>query len=288
MNRPTLVLVIVLPALWIGWRHASELRRWRAEASELEQRRSAEASELEGLEARLSELRRVHDRALSERSATVGRMAQLGRDLATPPPGDPDARWSTPPDVLPSWNPDSPYLWLEKSVFPLFRVPAFTPNGELAPPFASVLTVDPVRLKALNTVLRNLQTEYRTAERERIELSDDHLGQIRDQPGRKRTVRVAPLPEVAGRVREELGKALVSHLGQQRADLIQAVSAGWISENYPETITSPRTVSVLVRDDGSYRIESRNGFGSMSSGGTGDFLTSIPPELRSFFESWRE
>ena len=284
-RRFILLLILGLAGI-VGFRQARDIGSNRKTAEALSAERLRLRAERERVESTLPELRAETERAEAERALCVARWAAPVAGAATRPL-DPDMTWSQPPEGPPTWEVDSPYVWLDKKILSGFSVNTFESDGGLKPEMAAVLTVDPGHLAALNQDLAAIVTEQRREELAHAHVVPEPLPAVAREPGDKLTVRLKPMSEISTRSLREFEGTLVRHVGKQRAEILMRVAQSWLAEAFPESITQPRTTTVVVRADGSYRIASENSFGSMQLSGDGDFGMYIPMHLRPLFEPLR-
>lgn len=263
-----------------------------AVASNVERSRVAEdlqvvSNRWAAAEARIPELRRALELAGADRSVSLVELARLGRSESSPTPDDPESRWNRPPEALPEWNPESPYVWIDKSVLPKFQVAAFQPDGSLSPGVAEVLTLTPKEHGELDRELSSVVAEYRREERAHARLVDEHLPEIAKKDGRKITLRIDPMPEVTAALRARFEGALSRTLGEQRSRILVQSASGWISQMFPAAEGNSRIVSIALEANGDHHIATRNGVGTMSASGPGEYIEYVPEHLRPLLDEFR-
>lgn len=286
MNRLLLVGLALLAGALILRQRGHESLRLRHDNATTQTRCADTSNQLASAELRAEQLRTDLQHATTDRSLALAELARLGRPNPEPPP-DPESRWSRPPDTLPQWNPESPFVWLDKSLLPRLRTTAFQPDGTLSPGVGAVLTIDDARQAALNQNTSALVAEYRQQELAHARLVEDHLPEVAHREGRKITLRIEPMPETTTRLRGAFEQALVEHLGPQRAKILAEASADWISQMFPATQANPRTISIVLDSQGHHHVATRNSFGTMSASGPGDFRVYIPKHLQPLVEDWQ-
>lgn len=254
----------------------------RVQASAAEERARLAEDELVAVQTRLAEARRRHD-------VTQAEVAAATRELAK---RDPESAWTEPPESLPQWSAESPFVWLRKEIVPKLPVEAFQSTGELRPEVAYVLTLDSTQQEALNTALRRCLNDYRKIETAHVERLEEHLPGIAGQDGERLTIRVTPVPEAGTNARREFEAALRNALGDQRTDLLLEVSEDWLSSEFSGATTETKTISVLRRPGGSLDISIKSGNSWLSTGVPKDrpemINHYIPPHLQPFFREFLE
>ncbi len=195
---------------------------------------------------------------------------------------DPEVRWVAPPTELPEWNADSPYVWLRKEMLSKLQVSAFTDNGELRGEVVGVLALTDSQQHAMNASVPRLLAEWRGLEVANAERIDEPVS----GPGkndRKITVKIRPLPEEGGRLRQQVEAALRSELGEQRATLLMQLSESWLNHQFDRFGSAPKTLSVIRHPDRKYDINIQSASGSSFQGGTVNFDKDIPAHLLPLF-----
>ena len=277
----TFLAGLVAIVLLIGWRRDHELRALRQSADVLARGNEALRVRVEEAEAQLEPLRRRFETERLAQGEATARAARGAADLAEFTSANAD--WSTPPEMLPDWNPQSPYVWLEKSILPKFPIRAFGMEGELQPDIAAVLTVEPEQLKLLNRRLTELVAGVRAAEVAHAAPVPEHLPSVARESGPKLTIRVEPIPEESQRAKDAFAAVLRESLGGQRADLLLEASEGWISEAFNAGGTEPRIYSVARLPDDTYVYSVKSGAGGMSMSGASSIDDYLPAHLRPLF-----
>jgi len=196
--------------------------------------------------------------------------------------------WDEPPAALPSWEPKSPYVWLPKDLLSKFPMSGFRADGSMMPEIGVVLTVEPGKLATMNQSLSGILREYRLVEGSKAQSIPDHLPGVADQPGKKLTIRVEPIAEIASAMRSRFEGAVVEALGKQRGEIVLRASEAWLREQFQTDQKESRVVSVLRMDDGRYQVVTKSGAGFLSVGGVSDLSPYVPVYLRSLFISLTE
>jgi hypothetical protein len=285
MSKRLSKIILALPilsaatALWIPHQRTlaaarTALTDTRAQHKKFEERITAATT---GLESARTELHGLQNSRKQTRSAIEKAEAELSRT-------DPEAHWATPPESLPDWNTQSPYVWLRKDILPKLPIQAFTENGALKTEVASVLMLDQNQKTALNTTLTSLLAEYHSLEAAKAQKTDEHLPGIADQKGDKVTIRVEPQPEDGQRLMQQFQTALRNQIGEQRADLMLKASEMWLDEQFSQSGAEPKTISILRHPDGSYSLSIKSGASWFSTGGPWrNIKSNIPVHLRQMF-----
>ncbi|HAB18555.1 MAG TPA: hypothetical protein PLX89_04515 [Verrucomicrobiota bacterium] len=279
-NRLAIILWIIVAAVIFGMlRHQSlrNLRRTNAALAEQVARAQTQVSELRiGLETAQREL--AEERA--RRDEIAANTATLAHELA---PGNTEARWSAPPVRLPDWDPESPYVWLDKGLLTRFPVQPFSPAGILNPAVGSVLTLNPEQTRQLNDSLSRLVAEYRAQEAAHAQRFDTDIPGMQPRQGERLTIEIPPLPELGASLRDQFERTLVEQMGQSRADLILKTAEGWIREQLNDFGANSRILSVTRQPDNTYQVFIKTEFSQMSTAGGNSFEEYLPTHLRHLF-----
>jgi hypothetical protein len=278
----TILLLVILSAataVWIPRQRAlaqtrAVLAETKARALKFDERINAATAQLESVRAE------VKAQTASRKEARSA-IAKAEADLAKI---DPESRWTTAPPNLPNWNSDSPYVWLRKDIIPQLPITAFEENGELNPNVAYVLTLDEKQATALNRTLTKILADYRALEATKAEKTDEHLPGIAGQDGDKLTIRVQPQAAEGKQYMQQFQAAFRNELGSQRAGLLLQVADNWFDQQFSQSATAPKAISLLRCPDGSYSISIKSGNSWQSTGGPWRIAQLwIPPHLRPMF-----
>jgi hypothetical protein len=287
MKRTVLFVAILLVAGVITVRHARQIREVRKSSEELSQQLNQTRIQTDAARAALRALQHELDVQRSERDAVSSRSAEVAQEIALMESSD---RWSAPPETLPSWETESPYIWIEKKKLPMFPLRPFAANGQLDSRVAEVLVMSSEQAKTMNHALSQIVAEYRTQEAAHTVPTDEHLPGIDGAEGDKVTIVVEPMPDVSARLREQFEGTLWDQLGAQRASLVLEASEGWMQEQLgwvshesEAAAPEPRTFSVVRWPNGTYNVAVRSGHTWMSVGGVSSLTHQIPAHLRHFF-----
>jgi hypothetical protein len=288
LQYPRLTIAILTIAIALGIWIPFQVRLARAHRLLDDLRKQVVATD-----NRTAAARKALEMSRRELKTENARRERIAMDLATAEKAlgkvDPETRWTTPPPTLPEWNPDSPYVWLRKEMVPRFPVEAFNEEGELSPEIAYVLMVDPKTLQTLNTKLKGYLAEYRALEVAKAERSDEHLPGVANEKGEKLTIRVQPLPEEGGRIKQQFENDLVNALGEQRATMVKQVSETWIDSQFAQFGAEPKTISIVRRSNGYFGLSTKSGSSWFSTAGTAAMiLRQIPPHFRPLFTTFLE
>jgi hypothetical protein len=280
-SKTVVVLLIFGVALlfWVSRQPGiAEVRREidaaQSELGLLHERHAAAAEALATAKQDLSE----------EQTARAAAVATLNLELKELAKVDPETRWSASPILLPEWNPESPYVWIRKEMVPRIAASPFGEDGSLGPEAAHVLVIDAPVMRELNRRLKQAISDYRDVEATEARLSEEHLPGIANSPGDKITATIKPPPEQGARYRLEVETALRELIGEQRASMVMALGANWLSGQFSNSGTEPKTISVIRRPGGSYTISIKSGGNWFSTGGSWKNIEPhIPPAARPLF-----
>lgn len=281
MNHPFIVLGIIAVASCIGIQGQRNLQNRRQAKAALAERISFARTQLSERHALLEPLQRELAEVRTTRAETAAKAAELMRELA---PDNTDARWSIPPNQLPDWDPDSPYVWLDKDLLTRFPIQTFSSTGALKPTIASLLTLEPKQVRDLNENLTRLVAEYRDQEVAHAQLVEQTISGQESGKSEKLTLQIPPLPELGAALKEQVEQTLVAQLGQPRTDLLLQTAAGWWQEQLGGFGTESRIISVERQTDQTFQISISSGTMQMSVGGV-RAIDQVPAHLRPFFDS---
>ncbi len=247
-RKRSLVLLIFSAALILWMVRESEINEARryiqknqAELVKLTNYVLSAEENLESLRAELRDAKRRRDESLV---AVHDARQQLFKD-------SPESRWVTPPNDLPAWIEESPYIWLRKDRLDVLSVQPFNNDGTLRGEMLTVLVTTPEQNAALANRLPALLNEYRVMEASKARYLDKPLSGIEN--GTIKTVSLEPIPEEGATIKKRFEAALRETVGSQRADLILRLSEPWLDEQFGQT-GAARTISVVRHPDGEYNL----------------------------------
>jgi hypothetical protein len=282
MRTPRLTGILALAALALLFalrerRAVHDRREW------LERSRS----EVTGLELQIAAEQQVrqalHDELEALTAASGATHAALARAAAQRAVADPESRWANPPPALPEWNPDSPYLWIEKGVLTALPMEPFTASGKLHPSLAEVLAMEPDQATALTAILDRHLGELSALEAGQMEVRVDDDDATAEGGRRPVSVSVTLPPVNANPIRSALESEVREILGDSRADLVLHWGKGWLAAQFGGPDSSPRIFRVTRASDGTYAIATEMPGGSSSVSGVSDFTPYIPEHMRTHF-----
>lgn len=284
MNRASIILVIVVAtsSVWI-----LQQRRLHEARLALDQARESEQllyQRVAAAEAELESLARLQSEAKLNRDQTLADAAVIERRLAEK---DPERFWVEPPAAWPSWEKDSPYVWMNKESLAALHPPVFTGRGTLRPEAAAVMTLDRDQIRVLNQVLPKILDEYRELEIKHAERLEEPLPGISDD-GPHVTVRIPAFPDEALQLQRRFEDQLRHQLGDQRAELMLKAAEGWMKNQFIVEDEQSKTYSAVRHPDGSFNVTVQRPFGSKSVGGPMDIGQHIPRHLLPAFEDLRQ
>jgi len=217
------VVIAVCAGLGFGfWKFSREkvavtriaLAEMRAEQSQCLARIEAATislAEVRLKEAKSSERRNILRQTMRNAEAIVAKTA-------------PESLWDEPPEGLPEWHPESPYVWIAKEKLNLFPISIFAADGSIQSAAASLLTMPQEEQNRLNSRLRKLLAEYRKAELAQVESIPEHLDGVAGSSGPKVTLRVKGATEAAKRLRGEFEQTVLEALGPDRTAVVKILS----------------------------------------------------------------
>lgn len=194
------------------------------------------------------------------------------------------ADWTRPPAESPHWNPDSPFVWIDKQMLAQLPVPVFDGDGTISKGMAELLALSPEKCAALNQTTAALLADHRQREaqgaRRRLETS---ASSDSAEVLQRIIVQIESDPENAARTRQGFLEALQSQVGGQRAELIAKSATDWLNAELGGETPLAKTISVNREPDGFFRVQVKTANGSMSA--TGPTLDNyVPAHLRDLFE----
>jgi hypothetical protein len=167
---------------------------------------------------------------------------------------------STPlPNKMPTWNPESPYIWLEKPLLKGLSFVVFGLNGSLSPPGLEFLALQPGEANPLSESLKRLVIEHKRQEASRSRVVQEHLPDIANDPGPKFTVRIDPVTEVSLGLRTEAEAVLTEHLGLQRMELFNRPITDGLSKLFGKQSLGARTLSFVRIPNGLFMMVQQQG-----------------------------
>ncbi|MEY2788311.1 MAG: hypothetical protein RLZZ34_1454 [Verrucomicrobiota bacterium] len=167
---------------------------------------------------------------------------------------------STPlPNKMPTWNPESPYIWLEKPLLKGLSFVVFGLNGSLSPPGLEFLALQPGEANPLSESLKRLVIEHKRQEASRSRVVQEHLPDIANDLGPKFTVRIDPVTEVSLGLRTEAEAVLTEHLGLQRMELFNGPITDGLSKLFGKQSLGARTLSFVRIPNGLFMMVQQQG-----------------------------
>jgi hypothetical protein len=197
---------------------------------------------------------------------------------------NPAPDWSQPPDSLPDWNPDSPYIWLARDSIARLPIGAFLSDGKLDPDLNEMLGIPPSVSQSLNSNLLATLHRYEQLETERaIRTNAIPIGPAYTV-NKSITIIIPAMPEEVARMKAEFIQGLVQSLGSQRADLVMTLGRDWISERFSFEGSAEKTYVVGITQDGAYDIRSSSGGAYRMLSGPHTLDGCIPNHLLPLFD----
>jgi hypothetical protein len=291
-QRLMILGLILVIAASVGIRHARKIRDVRASIAQLTEQCLETQKQTEDARSGL----RTMQEELRDKQNERDHIIRVGTELAEEIISIESAqRWASPPETLPMWDPDSPYVWIAKDLLPTYSTKPFAPNGVLNPGIAEVLAATSSQVAALNQTSRQIVQEFRNEEAAHTIRTEDHIVGIQNIDGEKMSVVVEPMPEVSERLRTNFEETVVQQLGEQRANLLLTSAHAWMEEQFgwvgndvEMPTPEPRTFSVGRHSDGTFSISVRSGHSWSSYGGVPRLDPYIPPHLQHFFAELHE
>ena len=199
-------------------------------------------------------------------------------------------RWSAPPANWPSWQAESPYVWIRKS--DLLALPISTGEidrtGALSDVLRQVLALEPEAMDRLNARLRGVVERLHAAETARAHWVDNVPDSNQGLFSRQRTLKLDPDPALAAALRAEYLGILDQELGTDRAKLAQGVAGNWLTQTFESLEGESKTISVSWLPDGSEQVVIRSASMYQSASGPGTLEGQVPAHLQRFFKDERK
>ena len=141
-----LALLLLLPSV-ATWQLFSFVKHQRAEVQHLRTELEIATAEKEVVQSRIDEIQADLESAESSPKPTDSGTTRAPRSQSSPSAqGDP---WATPPEVLPDWNPSSPYIWMSRESLATLPIQPFYSLGKLNGDVVEILGIDPGLAKEL-------------------------------------------------------------------------------------------------------------------------------------------
>jgi hypothetical protein len=278
------ILTSTAVALAIAWvPGALRLRALRREMAEVSQTLAETQREVTDAEGRLAQRRRQVATSAEQRDQLLASAALTEKALAQ---SDPESRWASPPGGEQRWNPESPYVWLNKEALknlPLSPL-IFDGDGELGDRIAGILGVDDATYSRLNQKLSAIVKDYRTASVGNVKTLTELPPDIANVDGEKLAIEVVPQPKENGRYQEAFTAAIRENLGPERSELILSIAGQWLTSEFNLSDGNPTTIGVVRHADGSYKISTRTGGSFLQLDGARTLVDYIPAHLLPFFQ----
>ena len=258
MKRILLITAALLIGCLVLLRTGIESSSLRGNSLSLEGQVLAASNQLANVHSDVDSRRQDLERETAESDSVVKELAEVARRRSQ---ASVDAVvTSTPfPNKLPTWNPESPYVWLEKPLLKRMPFPVFGLNGSLSPPASEFLALQPGEANRLNESLKRLVTEHQRQEASRSRVVQEHLPNIANDPGPKFTVRIEPGTEVSVDLRTKAEAALTEHLGVQRMELFNRPITDGLSKLFGKQPLGVRTLSFVSIPNGMFMVAEQQG-----------------------------
>lgn len=258
MKRILLITAALLMGCLVLLRTGIESSRLRRNLLPLEGQVLAASNQLAIVRSSVDSRRQDLASKTAESDSVVAELAEVAH--RRPQPSTDAVVSSTPlPDELSRWNPESPYIWLEKPLLKRMSFPVFGLDGSLSPPALEFLALQPGEANRLNESLKRLLTEHQRQETSRSRVVQEHLPNIANDPGPKFTLRIEPSTEVSVDLRTKAEAALMEHLGAQRMELFNGPITDVLSKLFGVQPFQPRTLSFIRNPDGMFMLADQRG-----------------------------
>lgn len=267
MYYRAVLVVVILAAMVFGWRRQVAIKDLRESLVHIHHEELSLRSEVQRAEEELARLRAEHATERTQFPNLAARVANLAGQRADLDLKETHDRWNLPPEGESSWDPTSPYVWVEKDLLPQLPLQSFDSHGNLAAATASALVIEPEQLTEMNRHLRGLMDEFQQIEAAHAtRVEEEGSESISEQP-HALTVRVAFPLEAFEDLRRRFQETLEGFLGTQRAELLVRLAQNGQAFPLGQPAPSPRTFTVTREEDGRFGLTVRSEFMNMSVGG---------------------
>ena len=258
MKRILLITAALLMGCLVLRRTGIESSRLRENSLPLEGQILAASNQLAAVLSSVDSRRQDLTRETAESESMVAELAQVARRRSQA--SAEAVVTSTPlPNKLPTWNPESPYIWLEKPLLKGLSFVVFGLDGSLSPPGLEFLALQPGEANPLSESLKRLVIEHKRLEASRSRVVQEHLPEIANDPGPKFTLRIDPVTEVSMGLRTEAEAVLTEHLGVQRMKLFNGAIADGLSKLFGKQPLGARTLSFVRIPNGLFMVADQQG-----------------------------
>ena len=288
MNRPSLRIPLLLATAMMGlaiwWRGLTALEARKSELDRVQIETDSLRARVVFSGRRLAELRAdIHREKQKANALLAGAMAGEGR-LAQ---GNADARWVEPPAELPSWNKESPYIWLRKAALDhsTIRIPTLDRNGQLPSLLCQLLDITPAQKSGVEDATAKFLSDFGDVELAAAKVTENHLRGVAGLPGAKVTVEIPAMSGAVDQLGAQVAQTLRAQLGEQRASIV----LDWDQHDgdlFNLHTAEPKIISVRREPGGVMYISTQ--VGGMMIGTTGNDLSlesHIPRPLLSLFQA---
>jgi hypothetical protein len=268
-----LALLLLLPTV-ATWQLFRRVAQQRAEVQRMHHELEMTTAEKEVVQSRIDEIQADLESAESSPKPTGSGTTRAPRSQSSPSaPGDP---WATPPDVLPDWNPSSPYIWLSKESLATLPIQPFHSLGKLDGEVVEILGIDPGLAKELHSTCADILRRREALETELAVASFPG-------PSTNRMHLEVQFPaNVAAELQGAFEGTFRQSLGTQRAELILTLGRSWIDEQFSPT----KSVTVTLLPGDKYEISSSFGVLFRSFGGVRSLDGYMPPHFATRFNAY--
>lgn len=183
--------------------------------------------------------------------------------------------WAKPPDSLPEWNLNSPYIWLSKDSLTKLPIPALGSRGSIDGSMAELFGIPPELAKDLNAATAEV---FR-----RLESLESELATATTPSEKPNSLQLQiQIPTAAmSELKSSFEEAFHRFLGPQRAEIILGLGRSWSDEVF--SLEKSFTVTLLPGD--TYEIASSGGGIYRSFGGTSSLDGLLPSHLTARFKA---
>lgn len=215
-----------------------------------------------GSEQRWTEAQQELSRIRASQDEIQAQLEQL-RQMPKAPPTSIDARWNqptqtsdsasgealrhfwrTPPATLPAWEPESPYVWMEKSALKQLPLVALTSGGHISPEFAEILGMNSNQIARIESALENILQRHFSNElaHAKVQIQPASTPLAEGAPAasegslvqevRSIEVVIPALGTEASELLQNFESTVEQELGAQRRQLLFASAQSWLDEEF--------------------------------------------------------
>lgn len=282
------LVVVILAAMVFGWRRQVAIKDLRESLAHIHYEELSLRSEVQRTEEELARLRVEDATERTQFQNLAARVANLAGQKVDLDLNETHDRWNLPPEGVSSWDPASPYVWVEKDLLPQLPLQSFDSHGNLDAATASALVIEPEQLNEMHRQLHGLMDEFQQIEAAHATRVEEEGSEFISEQPHTLTVRVEFPLDAFEDLRRRFQETLAGFLGTQRAELLVRLAQNGQAFPLGQPAPSPRTFTVTREEDGQFRLIVRSEFVNMSVSGSDAVDQYVPEHLREVFAPFIE